>query len=340
MAEYLSSFPTGFDRVVERRLPEVLRGARPLRVFDGLVHFRYEGDARDLRRVPFLNNTFCVLLSFPSPPSFERMVASVCGGRRRYPIDRGTYRVRFSQSNRFTAVPKPLARRAEAAVQRDSKLQPDRVAPQTELWYIIRSEGVGFYGQLLHKREATEKTLHRGELRPELAHLMCACAQIRPEDTVADPFCGYGAIPKQLADGFSFSRLLVSDLDEEKLRLLQTAPFMRDRRAVLSREDALDWSARGVDAIVTDPPWGYYEDLGDIASFYTRMLSSFRRALSPGGRAVILSARKEELLQASARAGAHVDDRIDTLVNGKKAAVFTVSFSTPADIEPESEYHK
>lgn len=54
---------------------------------------------------------------------------------------------------------------------------------------------IGFFGKLLRKRKITEKTLHKGELRPEFALLMCAFAGIKQNEILCDPFAGYGSIP-------------------------------------------------------------------------------------------------------------------------------------------------
>ena len=77
-----------------------------------------------------------------------------------------------------------------------------------------------------------------------------------------------------------------------------------------------------MDAIITDPPWGYYEEIEDIQVFYRGMFASFRRVLKPRGQVVLLSARKREAEAAAQEMGFPLRQRYDTLVNGKKAAVY------------------
>jgi tRNA G10 N-methylase Trm11 len=74
--------------------------------------------------------------------------------------------------------------------------------------------------------------------------------------------------------------------------------------------------------VITDPPWGFYEDIGDINVFYSKMFKSFDRILNGQGRMVILSARKEELEQSAAAAGFKIKKSLHTLVNGKKAGLY------------------
>lgn len=326
LTEYISTFPTGFGGTVRELLEKDLPGSRVLDLYDGLIRYRWEGAFQKLRGQVYLNNTFRVLSFFQGADlSFPRMVQASCRERHRFPIDTGTYRVRFSRENQFAKVEKETARDAERHVEQCSRLRPDRVSPQTEIWYLIRSEGVGFYCQLLFRREATEKRLHPGELRPEFACLLCACAGLPKGAAVCDPFCGYGAIPKQLLKAASPSRVLASDVDKERIAALRKAPWAQDERLSLFPADALDLKEipdRSVDGAVTDPPWGYYEQIGDVTAFYTGMLSELGRVVKPGGRIAILTAGKRELADAAASLGIPVEKRIDTLVNGKKAAVF------------------
>ena len=52
------------------------------------------------------------------------------------------------------------------------------------------------------------------------------------------------------------------------------------------------------------------------------MFASFRRVLKPRGQVVLLSARKREAEAAAQEMGFPLRQRYDTLVNGKKAAVY------------------
>lgn len=326
MAEYVSTYTTGFGGVIARHLPRALPGARVTGVYDGLIQYQYEGSFEAIRRVMCLNNTYYVLRTYRGKDlTFERMVAQAGGVKRGMPINAGTFRVRFSRENKFEKVDNAVMSLAQAHVMARSRLTLDRLNPSTEIWYIIRSEGVGFYCQLLNKREATEKTLNRGELRPELAHLMCLCAELKGGETVCDPFCGYGAIPMRLASDFNPRKLLASDTNERLINALRARAPMRGKNISLTAADATKLAHipdYAIDAIITDPPWGYYEEIADMYEFYTRVLNEFTRILKPNGVMVILSARKPEFKRACDTNKLAIHTQIDTLVNGKKAAVF------------------
>ena len=327
MVEYISTFPTGFEEIVAENIHSFLKGTSILRVYHGLIRYAYWGNPNDINRVPFFNNSYSVLRFFEGKSlCFSRMVSEIASAKLRYPMRDGSFRVRFSKSNQFAGVEKRVSAQAESAVRNSSRLELDRLNPATELWYVIRDEGFGFYGQLLRKRAATEKNLHQGELRPEFACLLCCCGKPAQDSVILDPFAGYGSIPALIARHFPFSRLIVGDIDQNKVQNLRQALPADDARIQVFCGDALDLAGiadGSVDLILTDPPWGYYEDIGDIALFYRGMLREWGRILKKDGRAVVLSAREEEFAQAAGHSGAFAIERtIHTLVNGKKAGVY------------------
>ena len=54
------------------------------------------------------------------------------------------------------------------------------------------------------------------------------------------------------------------------------------------------------------------------------MFSSFKRILKNDGKMIILSARKDELEYAAEKNNYKIIERVDTLVNGKKACVYMI----------------
>ena len=325
MAEYISSFTTGFSEAVPGMLSRLLPGAKVLRVYDGLVNYVYGGRESRVEGVFIFNNSFQVIRKYQGAAcDMGRMVRDAIASADIPATARGTFRVRYSVNNQFVGVDRQFTLRLEEKIARQTKNRVDRVSPQTEYWFIQRSERVGFFCRLLGKRKATEKTLHKGELRPELAYIMCALGGVRREGTALDPFAGYGAIPEQLLRRFSCARILASDNDAERVADLRRR-FEGETSVAVARRDALDMADlpdASVDSIITDPPWGFYENIEDIGAFYRRMLSAFHRVLRPGGSLVLLSARKEEFEGAVQDAPFAIEKRYDTLVNGKKAAVY------------------
>ena len=329
MAEYVSSFITGFQDVVKKDLVQRLPSCKIISIYDGLVHYQYAGNSRDLEKIIYFNNTFFVLKTWKGKGlNFHSMVGAVSSEKKYYLINKGTFRVRFSQENQFTKVDKNIARRAEETVLQNSRLTLDRLSPTTEIWYSIRREGFAFCGQLITKREFTEKNLNKGELRPEIAYLISSFADIQKDDVILEPFCGYGSIPVQLVKKFHFSKLYASDIDNEKISMNSQKKQLKNNPCLdLRQADAFNLSHiedKSINLVITDPPWGFYEDIGDVKTFYKKMFASFDRILKDEGRIVILSARKEELEEVISELGYKIEACLHTLVNGKKAGLYKI----------------
>lgn len=329
MAEFVSTFTTGFQKVVEKNLPEIVSGCKILNIYDGIVHYKFNGNSHDLEKVVYFNNTFFVIKSWCNfSGNFSTMVNDFCNENKYLLISKGSFRTRFVRENQFEKVDKKLVIKVEENVLKRSKLKIDRVSPSTEIWFNIRREGFAFCGQLISKREFTEKNLNKGELRPELAYLMCCFAELKENDVIAEPFCGYGSIPIQLAKKFHFLHLYVSDIDEEKITALkEKKQFKQNDFVSVEVQDAFSLKQikdNSVDVIISDPPWGFFEDVGDISLFYDKMFCSFKRILKNDGKMIILSARKDELEYAAEKNNYKIIEKVDTLVNGKKACVYMI----------------
>lgn len=331
MAEFISSFITGFQHVVEKNLPQILAGVKILHVFDGLIHYQYAGDSHNLDKIIYFNNTFFVLKTMKGKGlNFPSLVGAVSSEKKYYLINKGTFRVRFQNENQFVKVDKNISKKAEETVLHNSKLHLDRLSPTTEIWYSIRREEFAFCGQLISKREFTEKNLNKGELRPEIAYLICCYADLNQDDVVAEPFCGYGSIPVQLIKKFRFQKLFASDIDKEKISINMQKKQLKDNPQIdLSVNDAFVLPQiidRSVDVVITDPPWGYFEQIDDIGEFYKKMFTSFKRILKENGRMIILSARKDEIEKAALEMNVQILSSLHTLVNGKKASLYKMTF--------------
>ena len=329
MAEFVSTFTTGFKKVVEKNLPEIVSGCKILNIYDGIVHYKFNGNSHDLEKVVYFNNTFFVIKSWCNfSGNFSTMVNDFCNENKYLLISKGSFRTRFVRENQFEKIDKKLVIKVEENVLKRSKLKIDRVSPSTEIWFNIRREGFAFCGQLISKREFTEKNLNKGELRPELAYLMCCFAEINKNDVIAEPFCGYGSIPIQLVKKFHFLHLYVSDIDEEKITALKEKKYFKQNDFVsVEVQDAFSLKQikdNSVDVIISDPPWGFFEDVGDISLFYDKMFCSFKRILKNDGKMIILSARKDELEYAAEKNNYKIIEKVDTLVNGKKACVYMI----------------
>jgi tRNA G10 N-methylase Trm11 len=142
-----------------------------------------------------------------------------------------------------------------------------------------------------------------------------------------DPFAGTGAIGRaRLMIGRS-AKIILSDADEQRAAALKRT--FRPPLFEVARWDALalqdTFAAGRATELATDPPWGLFAPLPtDGATFYKSMLASFAHALKAGGHLALLTADKAAFGAALGDSAAfETDGRIDVLINGKKAAIFT-----------------
>jgi tRNA (guanine6-N2)-methyltransferase len=220
----------------------------------------------------------------------------------------------------------------ERKISEKTGLRSNRSKPDFEFWLAQRSEGYGFFSLRLSHHKAYDKILQKGELRPELANILCRLSEPKPKELFLDPFAGSGAIPIQRALGFAEGLVIASDQDERTVELLRER--IKDlglkKRVVVRPDDALNltrYQDGSIHAIVTDPPWGHFAKTeAPIAEFYRDMLREFVRLLRPDGKLVILTAETVALDAAIEQCDRLVILRkFNILLSGKKACVYVFS---------------
>ena len=165
MNEYISTFTTGFSEVIRRALTSSLPGCSIIAVYDGLIYYHYSGNPSDICAISYLNNSFHVIKKFQGDSlNFPCMAREITRKPLRPALRKGSFRVRFSRENRFEKVDDQIVSNVERAICRNCGMTVDRVNPQQEFWFIIRRENVGFFCQLLLKRQHTEKNLKKGRV--------------------------------------------------------------------------------------------------------------------------------------------------------------------------------
>lgn len=124
---------------------------------------------------------------------------------------------------------------------------------------------------------------------PTIAAALARVAAPRPSETSWDPFVGSGGELCELAR-LTNGRLLGTDLDERSLtaaRANLTAAGAIDR-AELTRVDALVYTPRPVDIIITNPPMGM-RLRGDVGALLEQFATRVAGRLTPRGRLVWLT---------------------------------------------------
>jgi len=257
-----------------------------------------------------------------------------------------TFRIVVSNGNVPVSVNENLRAETEKAVSRLSGLKVNRSLPDTEFWFLFRNEessrekSFSVFMKRLTMRASWDKALHKGELPPPLAWTLCSMAFLSHNDTVLDPFCGYGSIPKAALKYFHVTHFTACDINADALSY--TSRMLNQRRSNSNTKGAniiiynKDFYAlpslieeKSVDAIVTDPPWGEFNQVSDD-SFYEKMFDVFFKLLKDGGRAVILysrqSSQRENIDRFLKAAQSKFIPRksVPILLSGKKAVIYSL----------------
>jgi 16S rRNA G966 N2-methylase RsmD len=249
-----------------------------------------------------------------------------------------TFRIITSENNQMVTTDKQPIQKLESKISEITELTPDRSYPDIEFWILSRSEGFGFFGARVTRHPDFTKSLPKGELRPELAHILSLISEPQITDTFLDPFAGYGSIP-DARTSYPYEKIIASDNDENLIKKLRLR-FENRKNIEIMNLDALklkELDDQTIDKIVTDPPWGHF--LGkelNLEEFYTAMLDSFYRVLKKGGKAVILIGEKElfEKLLKQKEKLFKLIEKFTTLVSGHKAGVYKIqSPKNPQDKE-------
>lgn len=337
MITYAGTFITGFSSVVEDNLKSKIKNCEILTILDGLIIFRCSEDILN-SRIPFLNNIYYVI-DFKQTDSntnynfslqnFTKKANVNINELKKFIKKNSDFKILTIDKNQPTSVNFKLIEPLEKLIISKCGLRLNKRNPKTEFIILRRSEDFILFMLKISNNRQTEKTLKKGELRPELANLMISLSNLNDTDVVIDPFCGSGAISKEVIRHFPYNMCFASDIDDNLISILKKEYKENNKKLFIKKRDALDLSYfedNFIDAIITDPPWNIYnkQDI-NFEKFYEKMLISFKRILKDSGCIIILMGNIEEFEKAlSLVPELIIFNKIDTLVNGKKASVYVI----------------
>lgn len=340
MRSYYSTFIPGLLQPVEEALRNALPDSKIVLSLDGLVAYESDARAEVIQKLPFVTNTFYIIKRFAGQAveSMATMATSVLKDRVlsfNMPVavtPRNTFRIITSVANQLVPLDNGIMQMLERQITDKTGLRPNRSKPDFEFWLAQRSEGCGFFSLRLSHHKAYDKSLQKGELRPELANVLCRLSDPSPDELFLDPFCGSGAIPIQRAKYFPAGLVIASDKEERNVESLKER--IKDlglrKRTVVRCDDALHLTRYGdgsIHKIVTDPPWGHFAGTEmPIQEFYCAMLREFVRLLRTDGRLVILTAETAVMNTVIEHSGQlTVSKTFNILLSGKKATVYVLA---------------
>ena len=143
----------------------------------------------------------------------------------------------------------------------------------------------------LHRRGWKVRT-GPGSLHPPVAAALARLARQPAGGRVADPFCGDGTIPVEIALADPSARVVAADLDQDRLGNAAVNAAQAGVPVRFVRADAggpLLWSGR-LDQVITNPPWNRTvgaagQAAAGLAPFWRQLPAAF----GPRGRVAVIA---------------------------------------------------
>ena len=334
---FFASFAAGMQFIVKDILERQISDIKINQLFDGAVLFE-TGKTYDRLNTHCFNNIFSVITfaENKNPNNIEPFIRRIINSRPQDEIIFGnakkcnTFRIVVSLENQLVSIDNVLKTKLEKLISSQSRLQVDRGKSDVEFWILSRAEGFCYFMKRLSKHTAYEKILNKGELHPEIAFLMNWFADADKDDVLLDPFCGNGPVPLTRALHFPAKQIYAFDIDKAMLNIVRQKIASKKSLSNMSnlaveQIDIKDLDrklpAESVDKIVTDPPWGMYENIKmGIEEFYKLAILKMSKVLKPDGIIVLLISRKIDIEAVLKEFhDLRVMQNFNVLVSGKKA---------------------
>lgn len=340
LTKYFSTFIVGTEKIIEGKFRKQPGRIRIISLHNGLVIYESNYSLSDIQGFKFFNNSFLLLEKFnvasadylvpyalkylinSKGTDFNKVRNYLSKNRAR------TFKITVSLENQTAPLIKPLIEKLENKIVKLTKLKLSPKNPDVEFWILIRSEKFNLFGiRIIRKKDSLSS--EKGQLKPELAHILCYLSQPSQCDVFLDPFSGNGAIPMERLRSFPFKKIISAEIDNRLVSNLKRK-IRSGENVIIEKGDALNLANiknDTIDKIVTDPPWGFYKETSlPIQDFYQKMLQEFYRIIKPNGIVVILIGNKllfEDVLGEFNNKFILLESH-NILVSGKKASIYKI----------------
>jgi len=312
MKFWYASVNHGLELAVGRIIKN--RGAKDIETLGSAITFSCPHEID----VKCINNLFIVLSS--------RFSDDVLGIARKMsrenfqfpPLNGKTFRIVVMDCGKLRSVPYDTMKGLEKNVSRQTGLSVNRANPDVEIWLNRRNDSAVYFMVRVKKHPPFDKTLKKGELRPDVVDVMIREAKISKNAVVADLFGGWGAIAAGVGESGQYKKIYTGDINDECVRH-QKKRLRNTRDCLVQKWDArqLPLENMSVDVIVTDPPWGEYEAI-NAPQFYDEFIREAARVLRPGGTFALLTSAQNEARSSLGRRGFD-HSQIPLKIGGKDA---------------------
>lgn len=314
MTTYFSTYISGFGEIIEDLLKRKLSDVQIKTNLDGLIIFDSNDPFFAIKNLRFLNNSFVLL-----DKNLNKIDRQILSGFK-------SFRIVYSKENEFTKLDTAALKKIESLIFKTLHLKVSRDNPETEFWILKRSEGLKLFGLRITKRESN---LEKGKLRPELANILCELSDPTSADVFLDPFAGSGAIVFERTNMAKFQKIFAGENNKNVYQVLINKTKRLNVPIIVGKWNATKLGAlsdQSVNKIVTDPPWGQYDNTINIEELYNKAMLEFYRILKVNGILVILTAQKDLITELLNNYDGKLllERQFNILVSGKKAGVFKI----------------
>jgi 16S rRNA G966 N2-methylase RsmD len=335
---YLIQFPAGTGDLILDALTPYVGNFEVHYRDDSAMIFDSEASEGKVSSIPFAKNSFIVVASTPRG-RIDRGVGQLgrLAASAKFPpgaLRNSKFRTMIQIDGGLSAVDRNIKAGLDRSISRRTGQQVEPRGMCQEYWVIGRTDlGELLLCARLPKQKRAAKT--KGAVSYELSSMLVAASQPRTSDVFLDPFAGSGSfILARIESGAR--HIWYSDCNLQHFKRDFPRELYSDRRVDFLDDDALALNSvpdGQVDVIVTDPPWGEYDNIGmPYAEFSHAMAKSFSRVLNlTKGRFVVLTSRKTAALveREFSQAGFSINSTHEILVNGHPATVLVGSRKQP-----------
>lgn len=330
-----STFASGATTPIVKFLQEDI-SPKIINKFDGLVEYETNYQLDKIARLQYFQNTFLIIKS--SHCSYTAMLRKIATegieGKIRdiYKLSnlkKRSFRLLVSHANTLKSVDNNLLSQVESKIQTATGLFVNRQKPDVQFWVLERSEGITYFAMRYTQLIKEDKNRVDGELRPQIAYMLARMSEPQERELFLDPFCGSGAIPLARVKMSKTGLILASDIDEGLIERLKekVKKLGVKEKVVVKTANALHlerYNNESIHKIVSDPPWGFYEQIDNIEEFYQDMLLEMYRVLKADGKIVLLVANPIlfNTVLANLKMKFCIESQYNILVSGKQASIF------------------
>ena len=315
MRQWYASVNYGLENIIGDIIKNA--GAQNIKILESALIFSCQNELS----LKCINNLFAVISSFDSKSVTEaaKKISRLEFSPPR--LNGKTFRLVVMDCGKLRAIPQSLMGEIEKNISRQTGLAPLRANPGIEIWLMRRNDGKTYFMVRTQKRPPHEKTLRRGELRPDIADVMLYMAKTNKQSVIVDMFGGWGAIAAAAAESERYKKIYTGDINGECVRL-QRERLKGKRDCFAQKWDALSLPLEdaSVDRIITDPPWGEFEKI-DAPEFYDKFINEAARILRPDGILVFLSSADIDARQSLEKHG-FLYSAAPLKINGKDTFLF------------------